>query len=63
MPSQYLQSQPAAGQKVGEGFERKDIDAVLRFQNRSARVDDDSADQPFKVCYGTQAPALGVREF
>jgi len=62
MPNQYLQSQPAAGQKVGEMLERKDIDAVLRFQNRSARVDDDPTDQPFKVCYGTQALAPGIGE-
>ncbi len=62
MNNQYLPLQAAAGQKVGEVLERKDIDAVLRFQNRSTRVDDDPAGQPLKLGHGTQALAPGVRE-
>jgi hypothetical protein len=59
---QYLHLETAASQEIGEVLKRKDIDAVLCSQNRSTRIDDNSAAQSLKVCHDTQPLAPGVCE-
>jgi hypothetical protein len=48
----YLHLETVASQEIREVLKRKDIDAVLCSQNRSARIDDDPAAQSLKLCHG-----------
>jgi hypothetical protein len=52
MPTPYLRLEIVASQEIGEVLKRKDIDAVLCSQNRSARIDDDPAAQSLKLRHG-----------
>jgi hypothetical protein len=46
--------QIVASQEIREVLKRKDIDAILCSQNRSSRIDDDSAAQSLKLRHGAQ---------
>jgi hypothetical protein len=48
----YLHLEIVASQEIREVLKRKDIDAILCSQNRSARIDDDPAAQSLKLRHG-----------
>jgi hypothetical protein len=60
MITPYLHLEIVASQEIGEVLKRKDIDAILCSQNRSARIDDDPAAQSLELCHGAQALAPSV---